>query len=135
VVDECAVCGEAAVAGEEVKVGCHCRRSPAVATETTRPGRRSSPAVRRTSSTVASAPARASSVNRSRRRRNSGRSRRGMVSTTWRCATGASRGESRRHQRRADGPPFTWASLAEVLARRGPDHVASGKPQAAGRPR
>jgi len=61
--------------------GCHCRRSPAVAREATRPGRVSGPVVRRTSSAVASAPARASSVRSSRRRRNSGRSRRGMVST------------------------------------------------------
>lgn len=54
------------------------------------PGRTSRPAERRTSSAVASAPARASSISRSRRRRISGRSSRGMVSTTWRCATGAS---------------------------------------------
>jgi hypothetical protein len=38
---------------------------------------------------TASAPARASSPSSSRRRRNSGRSRRGMVSTMWRCGTWA----------------------------------------------
>jgi hypothetical protein len=47
-----------------------------------KPGRTSGPVARRMNSTLASAPARASSVSRSRRRRNNGRSSRGMVSTT-----------------------------------------------------
>ena len=54
------------------------------------PGRASSARPLRTSSVTASAAARPSSVSSSRRRRNRGRSRRGMVSTTWRCATLAS---------------------------------------------
>ena len=54
--------------------GCHCRRSPAVATQTTIPGRASfSPLAWRTNCLTASAPARASSPSSSRRRRNSGR--------------------------------------------------------------
>ena len=63
--------------------GCHWTRSPAVAIETTTPGRASSPRPRRTSSLTASAAARPSSVSSSRRLRNSERSSRGMVRTTW----------------------------------------------------
>ena len=76
-----------------------------MATETTSPGLASvSPLAWRTSSLTASAPARASSPSSSRRRRNSGRNRRGMVSTTWRCATGCCR-RSRSRRRRTLGQP------------------------------
>ena len=75
---------------EKVSEGCHWTRSPAVAIETTMPGRASPPTPLRTSSLVASAAAHPSSVSSSRRRRKSGRSKRGMVRTTWRWQTGAS---------------------------------------------
>jgi hypothetical protein len=70
--------------------GCHWTRSPAVAIETTTPGRASSPRPLRTSSATASAAARPSSVSSARRLRRSGRSSRGMVRTTWRWGTAAS---------------------------------------------
>jgi hypothetical protein len=58
----------------------------------------------------------------SQRRVHAGAIEDGLVAVEPTCAE---KPEGESPAPKAGGPPLTWASLAGVLARRGPDHIAS----------